>query len=252
MNFQRVIFSLPTSQIFLQRFFENPFWFWQTSVSFTTSSNLCRFSSHLHFDCSHSHVTWLWWVISSYLYTSCDGVSCLQPYAVGTCDWPILWRFGSIFCVQQHRCTHIVGRVGLQFFSFNLFYGLSLNTSLRIFLASPATATFQHGILTQLACDESTVTLLRSLQYGSKFGLRTLFAHQDQSRGRVLVQLYSGNVVFLGPPSLEEYQMHRVQRFNFQGRIYTYVNYTQQFSSEPMRQLSMSLPMTNLSNHRFD
>jgi len=46
--------------------------------------------------------------------------------------------------------------------------------------------------------------------------------------------------------------MHRVQRFNIQGRIYTYVNYTLQFSSEPMRPLSMSLPMTNVSTHRFD
>ena len=46
--------------------------------------------------------------------------------------------------------------------------------------------------------------------------------------------------------------MHRVQRFNIQGRIYTYVNHTLQFSSEPMRQLSMSLPMTNVSTHRFD
>jgi len=128
---------------------------------------------------------------------------------------------------------------------------LSLNTSLRIFLASPAAATFQHGILTQLASEESTVTLLRSLQYGSKFGLRPLFAYQDQTRGRVLVQLYSGNVVFLGLPSLEEYQMHRVQRFNIQGRICTYVNYMLQFSSEPMRQLSMSLPMTNVSTQRF-
>jgi len=107
-------------------------------------------------------------------------------------------------------------------------------------LASPAATTVQQGILSQLACKESTVTLLRSLQYGSKFGLRPLFAYQDQFRGRVLVQLYSGNVVFLGPHSLEEYQMHRVQRFNIQGRIYTYVNHTLQFSSEPMRQLSMS------------
>jgi len=123
---------------------------------------------------------------------------------------------------------------------------------LQLLLASPAAATFEHGILTQLACKESTVTLLRSLQYGSKFGLRPLFAYQDQTRGRVLVQLDSGNVVFLGPPSLEEYRMHRVQRFNIQGRIYTYVNYTLQFSSEPMRQLSMSLPMTNVSTHRFD
>jgi len=39
----------------------------------------------------------------------------------------------------------------------------------------------------QLACTESTVTLLRSLQYGSKFGLRPLFADQDQTGGRVLV-----------------------------------------------------------------
>jgi len=46
--------------------------------------------------------------------------------------------------------------------------------------------------------------------------------------------------------------MHPVQRFNIQGRIYTYVNNTLQFSSEPMRQLSMSLPMTNVSTHRFD
>jgi len=103
-----------------------------------------------------------------------------------------------------------------------------------------------------LACTESTVTLLRCLQYNSKFGLRPLFAYQDQARGRVLVQLYSGDVVFLGPPSLEEYQMHRVQRFNIQGRICTYINYTLQFSSEPMRPLSVSLPMTNVSTHRFD
>ena len=123
---------------------------------------------------------------------------------------------------------------------------------LQLLLASPAAATFQHGILTQLACTENTVTLLRSLQYGSRFGLRPLFAYQDQPRERVLVQLYSGNVVFLGPPSLEEYQMHRVQRFNIQSRIYTYVNYTLQFSSEPMRPLSMSLPMTNVSTLRFD
>jgi len=123
---------------------------------------------------------------------------------------------------------------------------------LLLLLASPAAATFQHGILTQLACKESTVALLCSLQYGSKFGLRPLFAYQDQSRGRVLVQLYSGNVVSLGPPSLEEYQMHRVQHFNIQGGINTYVNYTLQFSSEPMRPLSMSLPMTNVSPHCFD
>ena len=198
------------SQIFLKRHFENSFWFWQTSVSFATSSNLCRFLSHLHFDCSHSQVTWLRWDISSYLCTSCDGVSCLQPQVVGTCDWPILWRFGSNFCGQRHRCTHIVGRVGWHFSFYFLFYVLSLNRSLRIFLASPAAATFQHGILTQLACKESTVTLLRSLQYGSKFRLRPLFADQDQTRGRVLVQLYSGHVVFLAPPFLEEYLMHRV------------------------------------------
>ena len=81
---------------------------------------------------------------------------------------------------------------------------------LQLLLASPVAATFQHGIFTQLACKESTVTLLRSLQYGSKFGLRPLFAYQDQTRGQVLVQLHSGNVNFLGPPSLAEYQMHRV------------------------------------------
>ena len=46
--------------------------------------------------------------------------------------------------------------------------------------------------------------------------------------------------------------MHRVQRFNIRGRIYTYVHLTLQFRSEPMRQLSMSLPMTNVSTHRFD
>jgi len=132
----------------------------------------------------------------------------------------------------------------LAFFPFNLFHVLSLNTSLRILRAA---ATFQHGVLTQLACTESTVTLLRSLQYGSKFGLRPLFACQDHTRGRVLVQLYSGNVVFFGPLSLEEYQMHRVHRFNIQGRNYTYSNSTLHFSSEPMRQLSMSLPMTNLA-----
>jgi len=124
--------------------------------------------------------------------------------------------------------------------------------ALQLLLASPAAATFQHGILTQLACKESTVTLLRSLPYGSKFGLQPLFAYQDQTRGRMLVQLYSGDIVFLGPPSLEKYQLHRVQRFNIQGRIYTYVNYTLKFSSEPMRQLSMSLSMINLSTHRFD
>ena len=95
-------------------------------------------------------------------------------------------------------------------------------------LASPAAATFQHGILTQLACKESTVTLLRSLQFCSKFGLRPLFAYQDQTRRRVLVQLY------------------------IQGRIYTYVNSTLQFSSDPKRQLPMSLPMINVSTHRFD
>jgi len=112
---QSAIFSLPTYQIFLLRPFENLVWFCQTTVSFTTSSNLCRFSSHLHFDCSHSHVIWWLWVISSYICTSCDGVSCLQPYVVVTCDWPILWRFGSTFCGQRHRCTQIVGRVGWHF-----------------------------------------------------------------------------------------------------------------------------------------
>jgi len=110
---------------------------------------------------------------------------------------------------------------------------------LQLLLASPAAATFQHGILTQLAWKESAVPLLRSLQYGSKFGYRPLFADQDQTCGRMLVQLYSGNVVFLDSVSLQEHQMHRVQRFNIQGRINTYVNYTLQFSSEPMRQLSM-------------
>ena len=85
---------------------------------------------------------------------------------------------------------------------------------LQLLLTSPAATTFQHGILTQFACKEKTVTLLRSFQYDSKFGLWPLFAYQDQTRRRVLVQLYSGNVVFLGPLSLEEYQMHRVQRFD--------------------------------------
>jgi len=103
-----------------------------------------------------SQVTWLLWVISSYLYTSCGGVSCLQPSVVGTCDWSILWRFGSIFCGQRHRCTHTVGCVGWHFFSFSLFYVLSLNTSLRIFLASSAAATFQHGILRSLVFDRAS------------------------------------------------------------------------------------------------
>ena len=145
-----------------------------------------------------------------------------------------LWHFGSIFCGQWHRCSCNVGCVSWHFLNFFLIYVLSLKTSLCIFLASLAAITLQYGILTQLSCKESTVTLLRSLQYGSKFGLWPLFAYQDQSRGRVLVQLYLGNVVFLDPPSLEEYQMHRVQHFNIQGRIYTYANYTLQFSSEPM------------------
>jgi len=64
--------------------------------------------------------------------------------------------------------------------------------------------------------------------------------------------LSSGNVVTLIPRSLEEYQMHWVQRFNIQGKIYTYVNYSLQYVSEPMRQASMSLSMTSLWNHRFD
>jgi len=42
---------------------------------------------------------------------------------------------------------------------------------LQLLLTSLAAATFQHGILTQLACKESTVTLLRSLQYGSSLVL---------------------------------------------------------------------------------
>jgi len=46
--------------------------------------------------------------------------------------------------------------------------------------------------------------------------------------------------------------MHGAQRFNIQGIIYLYVNYTLQFNSEPMQQLSMSLPMTNLSTNCFD
>jgi len=174
------------SQIFLKRHFENSFWFWQTSVSPTTSSNLCRFSSHLHFDCSHSQVTWLRWVISSYLCTSCDGVSCLHLPVVCTCDWPIHWRFGSNFWGQRHICTHIVGHIGWHFF---------LQPILRV-VTERITAHFPRltscsylstRILTQLACAESTVTFLRSLQYGSKFGLRPLFAYQDQTRGRVLV-----------------------------------------------------------------
>ena len=71
-------------------------------------------------------------------------------------------------------------------------------------------------------------------------------------QSNVLVQLYSGNIVLHVPPPLEGYQMHRVQRFNIRGRIYTYVHLMLQFRSEPMRQLSMSLPMTNVSTHRFD
>ena len=165
---------------------------------------------------------------------------------------PFFDVLGRSFAVNGTDAPTLLG-VSVGIFSFYfLFYELSLNTSLRVFLASPTAATFQHGILTQLACKESTVILLRSLQYGSKFGLRPLFVYQDQTHGRVLVQLYSGNIVFLGPPSLEEYQMHRVQRFNIQSRIYTFVNYTLQFSSEPVRPLSMSLPMTNVSTHRFD
>ena len=168
-----------------------------------------------------------------------------------TTDESLLWRFGCIFAVNGTHAPIPLG-VSVDISFYVLFYVLSLNTSLGILLASSAAATFQHGILTQLACTETTVTLLRSLQYGSRFGFRSLFAYQDQTRGWVLVQLYSGNVVFLGPLSLKEYQMHRVQCFNIQGRIYTYVNYTLQFSSEPMRQPSMQLPMTNLSTHRSD
>ena len=119
---------------------------------------------------------------------------------------------------------------------------------LQLLLASRGYLSTWHSY----TAEESTVTLLRSLQYGSKSGLRPLFAYQDQTRGRVLVQLYSGSVVFLDPPSLEEYHMLRVQRFNIQCRIYTYVNYTLQFSSEPMQQLSMSLSMTNMSTPRFN
>ena len=84
---QSVIFSLPTSQFLCKDPLKIHFDF---DRFYTTSSNLCRFLSHLHFDYSHSHVTWLRWVILSCLCTSCDGVSCLQPHVVGTCDWPIL------------------------------------------------------------------------------------------------------------------------------------------------------------------
>jgi len=104
-------------------------------------------------------------------------------------------------------------------------------------LALPAAATFQHGILTWLACNKNTVTFLHSLQYGLKFGLRPLFTFQNQTHGQMLVQLYSDKVIFLGPHALEENRTHRVQGFNIQSRIYTYVTYMLQFSSEPMRQL---------------
>jgi len=77
--------------------------------------------------------------------------------------------------------------------------------------------------------------------------------HLSPFIGPVLVQLHSGNVDFLGPLSLEKYQLHQVQHFNIQGKIYTFVNNSLQHSSESMRQLSMSLPiMTNLSNHSFE
>jgi len=38
-------------------------------------------------------------------------------------------------------------------------------------------------------------------------------------RQGLLVQLYSGNVVFLGRLSLVEYQLHRVQRFNIYVKV---------------------------------
>jgi len=95
-----------------------------------------------------------------------------------------------------------------------------------------------------MACTKDTVTLLRYLQYGSKFGLQPLFAYQDRTCGRVFVLLYWGNIVILGPLSLERYQIHRVQRFNIQGRICHYVDYSLQYSSAHMRQFVMSLATT--------
>ena len=193
---------------------------------------------------------------TSRLSQSCFRPLCPQPHVFGSCDWPLQWRFWSFpLCYQRHRCSRQFLGVSFGILSFTNSTCCRWTLSLWGFATTPRLSSrgyLSTCILTQLACKESSVTLLRSLQYGSKFDLRPLFAYQDQSRGRVLVQLYSGNVVSLGPPSLEEYQMHRVQHFNIQGGINTYVNYTLQFSSEPMRPLSMSLPMTNVSPHCFD
>jgi len=160
----------------------------------------------------------------------------------------------SVICYQRHQiCSSQFLGVSFGILSFTDSTCCRWTLSLWGFATTPRLAS--RGYLStwhSYTAEESTVTLLRSLQYGSKFGLRPLFAYQDQTRGRVLVQLYSGNVVFLDPPSLEEYHMLRVQRFNIQCRIYTYVNYTLQFSSEPMQQLSMSLSMTNMSTPRFN
>jgi len=50
------------------------------------------------------------------------------------------------FAVNGTDAPRLLG-VSVGIFPCNLFYVLSLNTSLRIFLASPAAATFQHSFL---------------------------------------------------------------------------------------------------------
>jgi len=168
---QSVIFSLPTSQIFcidplkIHFDFDRQLFLLQLLRSCVDSRLICTSTAvtlMLHgcggsFRPCYAHHVTEFPAFNLILLAPVTGpfVDALdRPFAVNGRDAPTLWG------------------VSVGIFSFNLFYVLSVNTSLHIFLASAAAATFQHGILIQLASEESMVTLLLSLQYGSKFETR--------------------------------------------------------------------------------
>ena len=119
-------------------------------------------------------------------------------------------------------------------------------------LRKPATGITVGDVITEIACKDTNVTVLPSLQHGKHFSSRPLVSLDDLNGTSRIGQVLRNGNVYMGVRLIEKFLPRRVLTFLIHGKFYTFQNYTLSHSDSSIYPLSPTLAPVNARYDAID
>ena len=145
-------------------------------------------------------------------------------------------------CQLQSLFTSLYSLLGRQY------PGQVLSSLLR----KPAAGITVGDVITEIACKDTNVTLLPSLQHGKHFSSRPLVSLDGLNGTSRIGQVHRDGNVYMGVRLIEKILPGRFLTFLIQGRFYTFQNYTLSHSDSLIYPLSPTLAPVNARYDAID